>query len=82
MSSDLNSLQLDAIINKKRKRKKDWELLLIGDTYNWLTVISIEQSFDDNNKPCGYLAVCRCRCGNISKVSPSEVFNGNAYSCG
>ena len=66
---------------KKKKRKEDWEALLVGNTSNWLTVISIEQAYY-NGKKCGYLAICQCKCGNIYKYPADAFYRTPPYSCG
>lgn len=64
-----------------RKKLDDWMSLLVNNTFNWLTVIDIEQNII-NGKKCGYLAVCRCKCGSICKYPANGVYNRKFYSCG
>lgn len=65
----------------KHRKMSDWEDLLIGKTFNWLTVLSIEQCYM-NNKKHGYFAVCKCKCSSTAKVEPNKLLAGCIYSCG
>ena len=60
-----------------RKRSIDeWRKLLIGNTYNLLTVndvVKIDGSV---------MSVCVCKCGNIKYAEPSRVFHDCIKSCG
>lgn len=66
---------------KRRKHLSDWEAILLGNTYNWLTVLSVHENIVGSKKR-GYLATCKCKCGSITEVSPSSLVNGKAHSCG
>lgn len=65
----------------KRRKLQEWVALLVGKTFNWLTVVSIEQHYY-NNKKRGYSAICKCKCGAEAKVSPAKLLDGSVYSCG
>ena len=50
-----------------------------GQKYNRLTVIEQTQERDN----CGRIIwLCRCDCGNLTKVDSSSLRNGNTKSCG
>ena len=59
-----------------RKSLEEWKDILIGNTYNLLTVEEV--SIISNKVTC----TCRCACGNIKLASPSRVFSGKLKSCG
>lgn len=59
-----------------RKSLEEWQDILIGNTYNLLTVEEV--SIISNKITC----ICRCACGNIKLASPSRVFSGKLKSCG
>lgn len=65
----------------KHKKLQDWEQLLVGKTFNWLTVVSIKPRFI-NNKKRGYFATCKCSCGNFTDVEIPKLLKGLIYSCG
>lgn len=50
----------------------------VGHTFNWLTVIDL--SFDEKQRTT--YAICKCKCGNISKVIPAHLKNSKVKSCG
>lgn len=54
----------------------EWKQLLIGNTYNLLTVTNVIKL--DNIT----MSVCTCKCGNIKYIEPSRVFYGKVKSCG
>lgn len=51
----------------------------IGNTYNSLTIISME---DLNGKGKPRRALCKCICGNYTKVALSDLRSGHTKSCG
>ncbi len=60
-----------------RKRSIDeWRQLLIGNTYNLLTVTDVVKV--DNVM----MSVCTCKCGNTKYAAPSRVFHNKIKSCG
>lgn len=50
---------------------------LIGERFERLTVIRGEKS-----KSGGYVWVCQCECGNITKAATGALRSGNTKSCG
>lgn len=48
----------------------------IGNTYGYLTILDI----DYNTKPS--TAICKCKCGNIVKLSKIDVVSLHSQSCG
>ena len=54
----------------------EWKQLLIGNTYNLLTVTDVVKV--DSKM----MSVCICKCGNIKYAEPFRVFHGNIKSCG
>lgn len=54
----------------------EWKQLLIGNTYNLLTVTDVVKV---NNR---VMSVCVCKCGNIKHIEPSRVFHEQIKSCG
>ena len=52
----------------------EWKKLLIGNTYNLLTVTDVIKL--DNIT----MSVCTCKCGNIKCIEPSRVFYGKVKS--
>ena len=54
----------------------EWKQLLIGNTYNLLTVTDVVKV---DSK---IMSVCICKCGNIKYAEPFRVFHGNIKSCG
>lgn len=59
-----------------RRNLQDWKDILIGNTYNSLTVVDV---IKDNNS---VMCICKCVCGNVKHAEPSRVFNGKLKSCG
>lgn len=68
-------------MSNKCRCQEEWERLLVGKSFNWLTVLSVEQAYY-NGKRCGYFAICQCKCGKIIKITTREAFNSLVYSCG
>ena len=68
-------------MSNKRRCQEEWEQLLVGKSFNWLTVLSIEPAYY-KGKRRGYFAVCQCKCGKVIKITTREALNGLVYSCG
>ena len=60
----------------ERRTLDEWKSILIGNTYNMLTVLDVLLI---NNK---FQCLCKCECGNTLYVSPSRVYNSKLKSCG
>lgn len=52
----------------------------IGEKYNKLTIIDCKPNNRKNQR--GYIMICRCDCGNISRQVYSDLTSGNVKSCG
>lgn len=52
----------------------------IGEQYNMLTIVGYEKNNRKNQY--GYLMVCKCKCGNITKQAYADLVNGKVKSCG
>lgn len=50
----------------------------VGKTFNWLTVIDL--SFDEKQQTS--YAICKCKCGKITRAVPAHLKNGKMKSCG
>jgi len=51
---------------------------IVGKTFHDLTIIKKTKEKSHNN----YLWLCRCKCGNLTKVKKWNVTSGNTKSCG
>lgn len=52
---------------------------IVGQTYNWLTVIERAPENNTQGKPQW---ICKCKCGTIKVVTGSHLKSGNVKSCG
>lgn len=52
----------------------------IGEKYNRLTIINYKENTYKNQR--GYVMVCKCDCGEITKQIYSDLVNGKVKSCG
>lgn len=52
----------------------------IGEKYNRLTIVNYELNNRKNQR--GYIMVCKCDCGNITKQSYADLKNERVKSCG
>lgn len=60
-----------------KRTLEEWKELLIGNTYNWLTVIDV---YKDDLR--GYIAKCKCKCGKEYTAAARKIFAGKIKSCG
>lgn len=61
-------------------KKNDKAKSHIYEKFNKLTIIDIEETHHKNQR--GYLMVCQCDCGNITKQIYSDLKSGKVKSCG
>lgn len=59
-------------ITKNRGSLKEADLSLLNKKFNMLKVVDFS----------GYKCVCKCDCGNIIELYPSELITGHTKSCG
>jgi len=64
----------------RKPRNKDEILKLIGIKFNKLTLISLTNKKNKNNK--GNYFLCQCDCGNMSVVEICKLEAGSTKSCG
>ena len=57
---------------KARRQIKEPDKKLLNKKFNLLTVIGFN----------GYKLICKCDCGNIIEIFPSDVYNNHIKSCG
>lgn len=62
------------------KLKPSKSLGKIGEKFNKLTIEDVEHVTKDG-KPLGYLMVCRCECGNLTKQVYSDMVKSKVISC-
>ena len=64
-------------IGKKREEESKSH---IGEKFNRLTIIGYEHNSRKNQR--GYIMICKCDCGNITKQIYSDLKTGKVKSCG
>lgn len=64
-------------IGKKREEESKSH---IGEKFNRLTIIGYEHNSRKNQR--GYVMICKCDCGNITKQIYSDLKTGKVKSCG
>lgn len=57
---------------KTRRQIKEPDKKLLNRKFNLLTVIGFN----------GYKLICKCDCGNIIEIFPSDIYNNHIKSCG
>lgn len=65
-------------------RKRYYEDKYIGKTYNYLTVISLDEDYKKKNNIKSNAAYykCQCKCGNFRTVRITTLTSGEVKSCG
>lgn len=65
-------------------RKRYYEDKYIGKTYNYLTVISLDEDYkkENNIKSANAYYKCKCKCGNYKTVRITTLVAGEVKSCG
>ena len=61
-------------------KKNDMAKNHINEKFNRLTIIDIEETYYKNQR--GYLMVCQCDCGNITKQVYADLKSEKVMSCG
>lgn len=62
------------------KTKTDNAKSHIGEKYNSLEIIDFEKNNRKNQR--GYIMICKCDCGNITRQIYSDLISGKVISCG
>ena len=81
---------IDSVINTTKShncghvRKQQYLDKYIGQTFNYLTVISLDENYkkENNIKSLAAYYKCRCKCGNYKTVRITALTSGEVKSCG
>ena len=60
------------------KKKSERDMIIIGETYDYWTIL--EEDYSKKGK--GKYYICRCKCGNIRSISASNLKRRTSRSCG